>query len=467
MEGAPLGMEERFLHFVWATKSFDFKDLKTVENIPVVLGGNGTINHDQGPDFYGARVKIGYPEFAGSVEIHLTTEDWYHHGHHQDPLYNTVVLHVVGKSTGRKVFREDGSVVPELSLEGRIPKTVVQRYQALEGATNEIPCSGSIHTVDEIVISSTLDALGVARIQKRGELIYPRLKDTIQNWQQVIWEEVAKVMGGPVNGNAFQEIARRVPVQVVSRHRNNREELEAILLGMAGVIPAPADYDPWIEEMNASWQFLSGKYDLVPAPVEIRYLRMRPGSFPPIRLSQLAGIIVKYPTLVELLMENTIKQFLEDEIVASSYWEGHVKVGKPSLTRKKAVGYDLRKSIVINALLPTAWLYFSAHGIDTFQETASEILEKLDPEDNRIVRMFGDLGIKPVNALRSQGLLELKKYHCDLRNCLNCRLGYQILTQKKYYHGIDTYSNSRDRPGSKNRTGHFEFAGSNCTGISG
>ncbi|MCB0847955.1 MAG: DUF2851 family protein, partial [Bacteroidetes bacterium] len=49
---------EDFLHYVWRTRSFDHRDLRTNKNQPVFIEKPGIWNHDQGPDFSDARVKI-------------------------------------------------------------------------------------------------------------------------------------------------------------------------------------------------------------------------------------------------------------------------------------------------------------------------------------------------------------------------------------------------------------------------
>ena len=62
---------------------------------------------------------------------------------------------------------------------------------------------------------------------------------------------------------------------------------------------------------------------------------------------------------------------------------------------------------------------------------AFDILDKLKPENNRIVRMWHQVGINVENAGDSQALIQLKKKYCDKKDCLRCRIGYEYLKAPK------------------------------------
>ena len=67
------------------------------------------------PDFLQAEIKIGELHWAGSVELHLKSSDWYRHQHQLDKAYDAVVLHVVWEDD-IEVCLANGSLLPTLAL---------------------------------------------------------------------------------------------------------------------------------------------------------------------------------------------------------------------------------------------------------------------------------------------------------------------------------------------------------------
>ena len=107
---------EDFLHYVWRTLNFRLNHLEITNGKSIQIIHPGTWNHDQGPDFLDAHLLIEGIEWHGHVEIHVYSEDWYHHKHHLDKLYNNTILHVVWQSGKQGPIREDKSPIPELVL---------------------------------------------------------------------------------------------------------------------------------------------------------------------------------------------------------------------------------------------------------------------------------------------------------------------------------------------------------------
>ena len=92
-------MTEAFLQYVWQHQLLE-GELVTTEGLPVVVERPGMPNHDAGPDFFNARVRIGDMEWAGNVEVHVRTSDWKLHRHSADAAYNNVVvIGTTGKNT--------------------------------------------------------------------------------------------------------------------------------------------------------------------------------------------------------------------------------------------------------------------------------------------------------------------------------------------------------------------------------
>ena len=209
---------EDFLHYVWRTRSFDHRDLRTNKNQPVFIEKPGIWNHDQGPDFSDARVKIDDVVFHGHVEIHVQSEDWYRHRHHEDEKYNNTILHIAHTTNGKPVRRADGTVIPEIVLADRIPPSLLLQYNRLQLSQDEFPCSKLIHQVKPIVIRSWIDRMAVERIEQKAAVIQKRMDEANLDWEQLLWEELAAMMGGPVNKEVFREMAQRMPHRILRNY---------------------------------------------------------------------------------------------------------------------------------------------------------------------------------------------------------------------------------------------------------
>ncbi|MFN0200422.1 MAG: DUF2851 family protein [Bacteroidia bacterium] len=418
---------EVFLHFVWRTLNFDFQHLQTVDKQEIVIQKVGNWNRNQGPDFLQAVISLDNLRWAGHVEIHLETEDWYKHQHEHDEKYNGVILHVVGKSSGKPVIRKDGTHIPEVEIGTRILPNVLQKYAQLQRETDKIPCEGSLHTVQAIHIQSTIVSMALERMAEKAGKMQERLQNTIQDWEQVLWECLMYGLGSVNNGHRFEEMAKIAKIALLKKL--SPFQIEAILFGISGVLQkAQDDYSLSLQQ---EWQFLQAKYQLLQLEHDgFSYLRMRPATFPDLRIAQVAHLIHCFPKLISLVETTQLQDFIKTEIYAQNeYWETHYRLGQTTTGKKsrKSLGASQKEILLINTLVPFAYLYKNAHGDESAENVFEETLSLLPAENNHHIRAFTDLGITPKNSLESQGLLHLKRNFCDEKRCLHCGIGYQIL----------------------------------------
>ncbi|MEL7341783.1 MAG: DUF2851 family protein, partial [Bacteroidota bacterium] len=227
---------EQLLHFIWQGLRFDHRDLRTTCGKPVLILESGILNGDQGPDFLQAHLRIDGINFHGHVELHVDGQDWYRHRHQSDPHYNPVILHVVFSQTGQDIVSESGHVIPELVIGNRISEELLTRYDQLRLSQEKIACESQFRRIPATFIQRWMDRLAIERMQEKAEKFQERLNRSHQNWEQILWEEIAARMAGPVNEDAFRDLARRVPANLLNKHRSNRDQLESLLLGGAGIL---------------------------------------------------------------------------------------------------------------------------------------------------------------------------------------------------------------------------------------
>lgn len=425
-------LPEDFLHFIWRSLHFDSRNLATTQNQSVHIQYVGSWNHDQGPDFLEAKLKLDGLALHGHVELHIKSDDWYAHKHHLDPNYNGVVLHVVWEKGKRAVIREDGTEIPELVIAPYIPSMAIERYHSLNLSTDGIPCAAFLPDIDERLKNITLEQMAMERIIDKAGFFQQRLQACKQDWNQLLWEEIAAMMGGPVNKAVFREVAQRLPYALLLRYREQPIQVEAFLLGASGLLTMEKPLkDSYYQRLREEWLFLRKKHQLnfegVPP---LRFSRMRPASFPTLRLVQLVSLIIRWPQLTDLLQEAYFPLFLEDQIEPATYWRTHYRFGEPKTARSKALGRSQKEILLINVLIPISWLYQQSHGNPFPEGLIEDGLAALPAENNRITRQFAALGMHIAHASQSQGVIQLKKQYCAQKACLNCQIGYHILSKK-------------------------------------
>ena len=106
---------EYLLHYIWKYRLFDQSNLSTTDGHSIEVLDPGIHNSNSGPDFFNAKIKIDDRVWAGNIEIHINSDDWYKHKHHEDKGYNSTILHVVEKYNG-DVHNEQGHSVPQMQI---------------------------------------------------------------------------------------------------------------------------------------------------------------------------------------------------------------------------------------------------------------------------------------------------------------------------------------------------------------
>jgi hypothetical protein len=413
---------EKLLQYIWQFQYFNTSELKTVEGEKLQILFPGRINLHQGPDFSEARIKIDDTVLAGSVELHVRTSEWTDHGHDADPNYKNVVLHVV--------FANDvtHSNLPILELQPRISKVLLDKYAALMSSPAFIPCANSVQQVKSIIWHSWKERLLAERLTRKSSVVMDFLKECNDHWEQCFWWLLARNFGMKVNNDAFEAVARSVPVNVLAKHKSQIHQLEALLFGQAGLLGGTFQ-EEYPKLLQREYAFLRKKYGLNPVHTPVHYLRMRPGNFPTIRLAQLAALIQNSAHLFSRILDIEDSKELNTlfTVTANDYWHYHYRFDDASSFRKKTIGANAIENIIINTVVPVLFTYGLYHKEEKLKSRAVLWLEQLQPELNSITQGFMDLGLPNKSAFDSQAYIELKTQHCDHRQCLQCAIGNVLL----------------------------------------
>lgn len=424
-------MQEDFLHYIWKFQKFSKTDLKTEASEEIHIIRQGLHNLNSGPDFFTAQIKIGNQLWAGNVEIHLKSSDWYAHNHERDAAYDNVILHVVWQHDV-DVFRRDNSVIPTLVLNERVDKSTLDNYKKLHTASKKwIPCEDMFPEIDAFLIQNWLERLYFERLEHKSQTIMNLLKASKNDWEAVLFKMLAKSFGLKNNGEAFLSIANSVDYSVIRKIKNEQFEFEALLFGQAGLLKKGIENE-YFTKLESSYDYLKKKFSLENNTVlPVAFFRLRPVNFPTIRLAQLAAVYSNntqlFSKLVTVNSKEDVYNFFDQE--ASSFWDTHYNFQSVSAKRKKRITKSFIDLIIINTIVPILFCYSKTIGKDN-SETIISLMSSIVKEENTIVQRFNTL--KPIaeNALQSQGLIELKNVYCDKKKCLECAVGSSILSNK-------------------------------------
>lgn len=427
---------EQLLHYVWKHRLFPLAPLHTTRGETIDVLDPGLHNHDAGPDFFNAKLNINGTVWAGNVELHLRASDWFRHGHNADKAYNNVILHVVCEAD-REVVTENGTTLPQLVLE--IPDGLRKNYEHLLSVDRYPRCHRVIPGIDTFKVHGWMDTLLQERLRSRADRVTGYLKDSNGDWEKALFMALARNFGFALNAEAFVAWAHLVPLEKIGKHRDELFQIEAIFLGLAGMLEPgsrpEAEADEYRQKLQREYRYQQRLFDLPPAlPLQQwKYLRLRPQNFPHIRLAQLAWIYSnKRVTMAGLrdaiATENPIKA-LENLLKAqtSDYWTEHLMFGKPVPRKSLTLSPATRRLIIINTVIPVLYAHAAAHGDAATAERLEEMLRQMPAEDNHILRLWQECRLDVGSAADGQALIHLKNEYCDRCDCLRCAFGYEYM----------------------------------------
>ncbi len=421
-------MSEQFLHYVWKYKLFNTGDLITTDGESVEVVKTGVHNHDAGPDFFNAHVRIANTLWVGNVEIHKQSADWHRHKHHDDKAYDNIVLHVVYEDNAI-VQRGSGEVIPTIELKGKIAKSVLDKYESFGSNNNWIPCEKSISDASTISITTTIDRMLLERLERKSLAIEDQLASNKNNWEETFYQQLANKFGFKKNAAPFELLAKSLPMSILAKHKNSLMQIEALLFGQSGLLNTHLS-DKYLIGLQNEYEFLRRKYKLQPLESHLwKFLRLRPMNFPTLRIAQFSQLIYSSSHLFSKLLETESLVDVQKlfKVSTSEYWKTHYTLDKKSKESSKSLGINATNTLIINTVIPFLFVYGKRMGQEKLVDRAMNFLEDLPPETNSIIKQWKALELPVKSAYDTQALLQLKNEYCNYKKCLNCSIGNDLI----------------------------------------
>jgi hypothetical protein len=424
-------MNEEFLHYLWKYRVFPGEVL-TVSGDRLEVLRPGEHNTGGGPDFLNARIRIGDTLWAGNVEIHVNSSDWYRHRHQEDPAYQNIILHVVFRNDA-VVTDPKGTPFQTFVLDGTFPESAFHRYRAILDNKSWIPCERMMPDADPEVFRQWSHALTVERLEQKCRTFRESWELCAFNWDETFLIQLARSLGFSINSIPFEMLMRSIPFRILAPLRQDLLRTEALLFGQAGFLEGTAG-EEYPEGLRRLYSLIREKNDLQPVPAFLwKFLRLRPSNFPTVRIAQLAALLNRQEDLFGVILSSATMAPVASSLAAraSDYWDTHYHFGKLSAVQPKILGAASVNLLMVNFVIPFLFFYGKEKNSDEHCRKALQWLEMLPAERNSELSRWKDLGMPVESAIHTQALIRLKVNYCDPRRCLECRIGSLILLNRK------------------------------------
>lgn len=405
--------------------------MTTTDGRQLTVVDPGWINTAAGPDFFNAKVLIDGNEWAGNIEVHLRASDWYRHGHHNDPAYNSVILHVV-ENADMETATQDGRRLTQ--LEFHCDDRIKALYNHLLTAQElDLVCAQTIPSIPSLDLNSWIDTLAYERVYMKADRFRGYLDATGNDYEQAMFTAIARAMGFGKNSETLERTALSIPLRLLAKHSDSPLALEAMVLGQAALIP-PEGGNEYVEQLRREYNYLAVKFNLAPPSGAIWNLgRMRPQNLPYRRLATLAHMALGGFQIFSAVITSQSLRDLRDlfRISLTGYWATALSLTSERGASPAALSERAIDSIIINAAIPAMVAYGMERDSSGTVERAMELLRQLPPEDNSKVRLLTAAGIPCPDAYTSQALTMLRNVYCEQRKCLFCRIGHRMISTPK------------------------------------
>jgi hypothetical protein len=386
---SPAPLTERDLARLWEGQRFPPSALTTTGGRPLRVLYRGRWGGSAGPDFRDAVIEAPWGVVKGDVELHVRASDFRRHGHHHDPAYNRLALHLVfWPDEPGDTLLASGRRVPVAALAPWLERRQDEIRRWLQGpALWQEPCRDSVSRMGAKAVAAVLDRLGDIRFRQRAAELRRALAR--QDRDEVLYRALLEALGYGGNREPFLQLARRLPWAWT----------RSLLL----------DIRPE-ERAGAALEALAEAATRPPA-LAWRRAGLRPGNSPARRLEAAAELMARHAGAglargLEPLLDGDAA-----EAIAALTLRGW---------RRTLIGAGRAVEMLSNAVLPT----FAA-GAEPQRGRALELYRTLPrPAAYGAVRHLDEAvaGAVRVNARRQQGMLFLLRHYCSQGRCGTCPL---------------------------------------------
>ena len=438
---------ERLLQTIWQHQRLIRNQLKTLDGETVRVLHPGFRSVEGGPDFRGAILQFGnQPPRSGDVEVDLRAGGWRAHGHHTNPAFANVLLHVIWDGE-RGTEGSPAALIMRQVLDAPLGELSVwlgsESAQSLP-ETLRGTCCAPLRALTPNQLLYLLYQAAQVRLKCKASQFQARAKQV--GWSQALWEGLFRALGYKHNVWPMQCLAELRPRWWPPR-APEPVSVQARLFGIGGLLPleltrSPSGADQYLRRIWDQWWRDRDEFADCILPQKLwRFHGLRPANHPQRRLAlasswSLAGDLpgrVEHWCGLDLppaALANTLLATLQGE--PDDFWSWHCTFRSARWKRAQPLlGATRATDLAVNVILPWLW----ARAIEGKSQTVQDHIERRyfswpAAQDNSVLRLARQRLLSGAprralpNAAAQQGLIQIVRDFCDHSNalCENCRL---------------------------------------------
>ena len=427
-------VREEIVRCIWFGGHIPRTGLTTDDGRRIELLSPGWWNVEGGPDFIRAEFLLeGCGRVVGDVEVHTQASAWRSHGHHHQPTYNNVSLHVVMWSDSDiGTVREDGETVPQITLSRVVDHDLEELVELMDSEVAGSPpptlpgryCGDALRdgSLEPSWLARLLDAAGDHRILTRADMLAEKLEHHAP--EQVLYERIAEALGFKNNRMPFLQLTGLLPIAplrlAVPRDAGPPTRafmLEAAMFTVSGMLDdLPDELDDetaaYVADLRSAAARMS---DHLPnARLSRQHWHFggtRPVNYPTRRIAALAqlyalhlhdgllqavarAILAARPRprqRLDVAVRNAVLELFTQ--LEHPYWSHHYTFGGTRLAAPKAlIGAQRATSLLVDVLLPMLLAHARSENDAALLARLHTLWRKLPRrQENTITRRMGQV----------------------------------------------------------------------------
>jgi len=426
-ENEEFRLSEKMVQALWNDRKFLKDNLIDDDQRQIKVIDPGTWNREPGPDFKQAILEIKGKRVIGDIEIHLSPGHWKSHGHHYDPNYNKVILHVVWEMRGNK-FPQN---IPHLELSSQLAVSVdkvweftnISNYSKSRIHPSE-DCAEIISSISDQSLKTVFQAAGISRLHRKS--IQFRHKVNQYGLNQAFYLSLGDALGFKNNRQAFKQLCQIADLKTLKNIKSTQERT-AYLWGQSGLLPDITQqevHDELHELTQRQWHTWWKLRKEAMSKVSWNRTSLRPLNSPERRVAAMDAILNKtnydpesvlWKSLSLITDHKALKEYLNEVFEIDSHWSDFCNFKTKLKNSSRLIGQSRKLDIIINVILPAISTLIEEEDVKSLHSLYLFYCELPKSQDNHILDIAAHKFFIPPyrskeiikRAAEQQGLMQL------------------------------------------------------------